>query len=197
MEKYHRRKSRVEASKFRQPIAYVVIGLLIAAPVFYALGYSVAESNAADRINAVETKYELTKKALEVQISKNQELESRVAYLEATVRNLTKILDTVYDSIKDVHVSGEYDGIKIEAQALYIVSGRFCIDVTMDNTTEVQKTFTVQMVGEGVSGESKKTTLYANESRKVQICGNLRDIASNASIVIDGNAILQTVLVAG
>ncbi len=186
----------MEVSKFRQPLAYFVAGLLIAAPVFYALGYSIAESSAANRIKAMETKYGLAKKALEVQINKNQELESRIAYLEATVRNLTKILNTVYDSIKDVHVSAEYDGIRVEAQALYIVSGRFCIDVMMENTTNVQKTFTIQIVGKGVSGDAKKTTLYSGESRKVQVCGNLQDIASDATITIDGNAILRVVLVA-
>lgn len=186
----------MDLSKVKTPMVYFVVGVLVTAPVFYALGYSIAEAGMKRSVESLQTKYDLAKKALEAEIAKNRDLESRVVHLETTVRNLSRILDTVYDAVRDVKVSGQYDGIDVEAQALYIVGSRFCIEITMKNTTDLQKTFTLGISGQGVEGDQRETTLYAGERRKVDVCGTLKDIAAEAIIVMDGNPVVRTVLVA-
>lgn len=177
-------------------VIYIVIGLLIAAPVFYALGYTVAKSAAKSAIERLQTKYELTNKALEVEVAKSKELESRIVYLETTVRNLTKILDTVYASVKEIKTEGNYDTITVTVQALYIVPrANFCISIDMKNNSDLQKTLEVQMVGNSVLGQKREITLYPNEKRKVDVCGTLQDIAANANISINGTAVASTVVV--
>ena len=186
----------MEVSKLKSPWTYVAIGILVAAPIFYALGYSIAQSGAQHTLQQLQARYELANKALNAEAARNRELEARNIYLETTIKKLTKILDTVYGSVKGVRVQGKEGNVEVDAQALYLVNPDFCIDVRLKNDSPLQQTFSIGVSGSGVNGTSEKTTLYGGEERDMQVCGSLTDIAASAAVTIDGKPVVRTVLVA-
>ena len=186
----------MDRSKVKDVVTYVAVGIIVAAPLFYALGYTVAEHALQNAVSNAQMKYELAKKALETETRRVRELESEVMYLETTVKKLTEVLNTVYSSVSRVKKEGEYNGITVAAQSLYIVpKADFCIEVEMANGTDLQKTVEVWLAGEGVSEKKRKVTLYPRERRTVQVCGRVRNIAANASIMLNGERVLTTVVV--
>ena len=186
----------MELSRIKDVIIYAMVGAIVAAPVFYTLGHVMAEYSLEDAVSSAQMKYELAKNALEVEAEKTRELEGKIMYLEASVNNISKILDTVYSGVIDVKKEGNYDDIAFTAQALYIVpKADFCIDVDMNNTSDWQKTFEIWLSGEGTIEKRKKITLYPQEMRTVQVCGRLKNIAADTEVVADGTHILTTVVV--
>ena len=195
MEKFRRGKNRVE-QKIKDAIVYAMVGVVVAAPIFYALGHTMAEHSLEGAVSSAQMKYELAKNALEMEVEKARELEGRIMQLETSVENLTKILETVYSSVSTVKKEGNYNDVVFTARALYVVpKADFCIDVDMNNTSERQKTLEIWLSGEGILEEREKITLYPRERRTVQVCGRLKNLAANAGLVADGTDVLTTLVV--
>jgi len=183
----------VDLSRFKDVAVYVAVGLIVAAPLFYFLGYTTAEQSIAEIVSSERAKCEFTKKILEAEMRKLRETEGKLVQLKTKVERLEEALKTVRAVAENLKTSGEYNGVTVSARGIYVVPrADFCINVDLNNTTDFQKTLEVWLAGEKIREEKKKITLYPGEARTVQLCGRAESTAVKAEIVVNGKKVLAT-----
>ncbi len=191
-----KRAKRVEQNRpLSKALVFLAAGILISAPIFYAIGYSMGNSSCAARTAKLQEQYHLVSEALQAQLQQNQSLQSRVLYLEDSLKTMSRVLETVYSSVQQVRVSKDLNTITISAQMLYAVPTDFCIPVWVKNKTDRQITLKIGLTGKGVAETARETSIYPDENREIQLCSTITDIVSEAKVVVNGKPVLPVVLI--
>ncbi|GEM_PF-5252609 len=176
-------------------LAFLAAGILISAPIFYIIGYSMANAGCTEKTAKLQEQYRLVSEALQAQLQRNQSLQSRVLYLEDSLKTMGRVLETVYSSVQQVRVTKDLNTIVVSAQMLYAVPTDFCIPIWVRNKTNRQISLRIELTGKGVASTVRETSIYPDENREIQLCSTITDIVSEAKVVINGKPVLPVVLI--